>query len=263
MDHASPDQRTLVIVPTFNEANTIAEVAARLFAAGGEGIEMLVVDDASDDGTANIVRAIQRDNRRVHLLERSGKLGLGTAYVEGFGWALERGYDHVMEMDADLSHDPADVPRLLRGLEHADLVIGSRYVPGGAIPSWGPLRRAISKAGNLYARGWLRFAVKDSTSGFRAYRAGTLRSIDLGSVSSEGYAFQIEMTRRVHRAGGVIEEVPITFVDRTHGRSKMSRRIVLEALLSVTRWGLADLIGGRRRRAAPASPAAVPGREES
>jgi dolichol-phosphate mannosyltransferase len=227
-----------VIVPTYNEIGSIGDAIRRLFAAAGDSVDLLVIDDGSPDGTAELVRGLAAELPNVNLLERAGKQGLGTAYVTGFRWAIERGYAAVVEMDADLSHDPADVPRLIQALEEADLAIGSRYVSGGGTRNWGPSRRALSKAGNLYAAFWLRFGVRDSTSGFRAYRTETLRNIDLDSVTSEGYAFQIELTHRVRRRGGRIVEVPITFVERESGASKMSRRIVLEALVKVPRWGL-------------------------
>ena len=240
--------RSLVIVPTYNERDSLPEVAARLFAAAPEGVDLLVVDDNSPDGTAAVVKEMAADDPRIHLMERPGKLGLGTAYIAGFGWALERGYRAVVEMDADLSHDPADVPRLLEGLTASDLVIGSRYVPGGGVGNWGRLRRALSGAGNLYARAWLGYRVKDSTSGFRAYRTDVLREAQLETVRSEGYAFQVEMTFRFHVAGARIAEVPITFVERAAGRSKMSRRIVAEALVAVTRWGIRHRAQGLRGR---------------
>ena len=233
----------LVITPTYNEAESIQEVVRRLFEACGERVDLLVVDDGSPDKTADIVRRLAVEDSRIHLKERAGKLGLGTAYVEGFRWALERGYDAVVEMDADLSHDPADVPRLLDALEHADLVIGSRYVPGGGVGNWSRARRLLSLAGNLYARMWLGYRVKDSTAGFRAYRVSALATQDLDSIRSDGYGFQIEMTRRFHRGGLRIVEVPITFIERVRGKSKMSRRIVVEALGSVTRWGVSDRFG--------------------
>lgn len=241
--------RALVIVPTYDERESIGEVARRLFAAAGDDVELLVVDDGSPDGTGAHVKALASGSPHgIHLLERTHKQGLGTAYVTGFRWGLERGYWALVEMDADLSHDPADVPRLLDRLRTgADLAIGSRYVEGGGTENWGPLRRALSAGGNLYARTWLGYPVRDSTAGFRAYRAEALAAQDLSSVRSEGYGFQIEMTRRVWRAGGTIAEVPITFTERVAGKSKMSRRIVAEALLQVTRWGLSDRLGGRRR----------------
>ena len=232
--------RSLVIVPTFNELESIEEVIHRLFAAASGTVELLVVDDGSPDGTAAFIERLSADRDDIHLIEREGKQGLGTAYVAGFRWAIERGYDAVVEMDADLSHDPADVPRLLHRLQEAELVVGSRYVPGGRVENWGRIRRVLSRGGNIYARMWLGFPVRDSTSGFRAYTAAALRQEDLGSLRSEGYSFQIEMTRRVYRAGGRIVEVPITFVERARGKSKMSRRIVIEAMLRVTRWGLRD-----------------------
>ena len=240
--------RALVIVPTFNERVNMAEVVRRLFDAAGERVDLLVVDDGSPDGTADFVEELAAGPYAIHLIRRDRKLGLGTAYLTGFRWAVERGYEAVVEMDADLSHDPADVPRLLDALEGADLVIGSRYVPGGAVENWGPFRKALSSGGNLYARMWMGWPVRDATAGSRAYRTAFLQTLDLPSVHSEGYGFQVEMTRRVFRAGGRIVEIPITFVERVRGHSKMSRRIVLEALISVTRWGFSDRFGRTRWR---------------
>lgn len=233
---------TLVIVPTYNERESITEVANRLFAASSS-VDLLVVDDNSPDGTAEVVRALAASDGRIHLLERNNKTGLGDAYVAGFRWALARDYDVAVEMDADLSHDPGQVPALVAALTDADLAIGSRYVPGGQVVNWGRFRRALSRFGNIYAGFWLRFGVKDSTSGFRAFRTSALRLQDLSTVSSHGYAFQIEMTRRVHGAGGRVVEVPITFVERETGDSKMSRRIIVEALREVTTWGVKDRLG--------------------
>lgn len=245
--HPSGDTHALVIVPTFNERESIREVAGRLFAAD-ESLHLLVIDDGSPDGTATVVREMASADARIRLIERSGKQGLGTAYVAGFRWGIERGYRAVVEMDADLSHDPADVPRLLHRLAEADLVVGSRYVPGGRTENWSKLRRMLSLGGNLYARMWLRFPVKDSTSGFRAYRTECLQELELTTLRSEGYAFQIEMTRRVLRSGGAIAEIPITFVERVQGQSKMSRSIVVEAMTRVTQWGIADRFGRRPDR---------------
>jgi dolichol-phosphate mannosyltransferase len=239
--------QALVVVPTFNEFESIAEVARRLFDAAADRVDLLVVDDGSPDGTAELVKQMAEGPHGVHLIERAGKQGLGTAYVEGFKWALERDYWAVVEMDADLSHDPADVPRLLDALADADLAIGSRYVPGGRVRNWSKLRRALSVAGNIYARTWLGYDVRDSTSGFRAYRRRVLESTDLSSLTTEGYAFQIELTRRVARTGGKIVEVPITFVERVMGKSKMNNRIVLEAISRVTRWGMQDRFGRGRK----------------
>ena len=236
-------KRALVIVPTYNERESVAEAARKLFAATDDDVELLVVDDGSPDGTAEIVRQIAAGPRAVHLLERPGKQGLGSAYRLGFSWALERDYWAAVEMDADLSHDPDDVPRLLAALEDADVVIGSRYVPGGGTRNWGLLRRWLSRFGNVYARLWLGFKVADSTAGFRAYRTAWLRELDVASVTSEGYAFQVEMTWRAHRVGKRIVEVPITFTERATGRSKMSRRIVAEALIRIARWSLSARLG--------------------
>ncbi|HEV3473368.1 MAG TPA: polyprenol monophosphomannose synthase [Actinomycetota bacterium] len=241
MNVTTDRMRALVIVPTYNERATIAEVARRLFEAAGESVELMIVDDGSPDGTAEVVKQLAAGlPNRIHLIERPTKLGLCSAYLTAFAWALERGYDAVVEMDADLSHDPRDVPRLLAALEEADLAIGSRYVPGGGTRNWGRFRHLLSRSANVYARALLGFAVADSTAGFRAYRTGWLATQDLSTITSEGYAFQIEMTRRVHLSGGRIDEVPITFVERTEGRSKMSRRIVFEALWAVARWGVTD-----------------------
>ena len=238
-----PDPLALVITPTYNERESIREVVSRLFNACGERVDLLVIDDGSPDGTAEIVAKLATEDSRIHLEQRPGKLGLGTAYVAGFRWAMERGYDEVVEMDADLSHDPADVPRLLDALQDADLVIGSRYVPGGGVSNWGRGRRLLSAAGNLYARMWLGYKIKDSTAGFRAYRTAALARIDLDTIASEGYGFQVEMTRRFHKAGLRIREVPITFTERVRGSSKMSRRIAIEAFTGVTRWGMRDRFG--------------------
>ena len=232
-------ERTLVIVPTYNERDNLREVATRTLAAMHD-IDILIIDDASPDGTGALALELADGEPRINVIERQKKQGLGTAYVLGFGWALERGYAAIVEMDADLSHDPGDLPLLLDALDEADLAIGSRYVEGGHVSNWGALRRGLSAAANLYARAWLGYRVRDSTSGFRAYRRGSLVDEDLSSIRSEGYAFQIEMTRRVLLAGGRIVEVPITFVERASGRSKLNRGVVLEAILFVAAWGLKD-----------------------
>jgi dolichol-phosphate mannosyltransferase len=228
----------LVIVPTYQERDNIEVVIKRLFAAVDERVHLLVIDDRSPDGTAEAARTVARDTGRTEIIERPGKQGLASAYIDGFRWALERGYAAVVEMDADLSHDPGAVPDLIAALESADLVIGSRYVPGGRTVNWGIFRRLLSRAGNLYARLWLGWGLRDSTSGFRAYRSASLAAQDLGTVLSEGYAFQIEMTGRVHFGGGRITEVPITFTERRAGKSKLSRGVVVEALWRVPVWAL-------------------------
>jgi dolichol-phosphate mannosyltransferase len=238
--------RTLVVVPTFNEAASITELVSRLFEANRTGVDLLVVDDSSPDGTAARARALGGGERSVEVLVRPGKLGLASAYVTGFGRALRGGYEAVVEMDADLSHDPADIVRMLEVLRGADLVIGSRYVQGGRIDHWSALRRLLSRAANLYARLWMGWEVRDSTSGFRAYRCSALGH-ELETIRSEGYAFQIEMTYRLLRRGGRVAEVPITFTERAQGSSKLSRRIVFEALWKVPRWGISRRLGARRQ----------------
>ena len=185
----------------------------------------------------------------VDILTRPAKSGLGSAYREGFKWGRERGFDVLMEMDSDLSHDPADIPRLLKGIDDgADLVIGSRYVPGGSIPHWPWHRRALSKYGNRYSAAMLRIEVRDMTAGFRAYRADMVARIDIDGVRADGYGFQVEMTYFVAQAGGRIVEVPIKFVDRVRGTSKMSTNIVVEAMALVTWWGVRDRVTRRRRQ---------------
>lgn len=246
MTSTSAGAKALVITPTFNERENIERVVERLFAAAPHNVDLLVVDDGSPDGTPDVVKRLAATNDRIHLVQRAGKQGLGTAYLTGFTWAIEHGYGAVVEMDADLSHNPADVPRLLDALKHADLAIGSRYVRGGEITNWHLARRLLSRAANIYARVALGFAVRDSTSGFRAFTTDWLRDQDLADVRSEGYVFQIEMTRRVHETGGRIAEVPITFVERAAGHSKISRGIVFEALLRVAAWAFARRF--RRRR---------------
>lgn len=238
--------RALLVLPTYEEAENLAEVLDRVRAATPD-THVLVVDDDSPDGTADLAERHGAVVGGVDVLRRPGKSGLGSAYRDGFGWGLERGYDVLLEMDSDLSHDPAALPSLLGAIEHgADLVIGSRYVPGGSIPDWSWYRRLLSRWGNRYAAGVLGLAVNDSTAGFRAYRATMLRQIALDEVRADGYGFQIEMTYEVVRRGGAVVEVPIAFADRVRGTSKMSGRIVVEALLLVTWWAVADRLLRRR-----------------
>jgi glycosyltransferase involved in cell wall biosynthesis len=239
--------RALVVIPTYNEAENIDEVVRRVRAVLPDG-QVLVVDDGSPDGTADRAEATGREVGGVDVLRRAGKAGLGSAYRAGFAWGLERGAPILVEMDADLQHDPASLPDLLAPLDgdSADLVIGSRYVPGGSIPDWRLHRRLLSVWGNRYVSLVLGLGVRDSTAGFRAYRAEQLKALDLESVRADGYGFQIEMTYRTKRAGGRIVEVPIRFGERTHGDSKMSGAIVVEALTMVTWWALRDRVLRRR-----------------
>jgi dolichol-phosphate mannosyltransferase len=232
--------RTLVIVPTYDERESLPGLLDRLHAAA-PGVEVLVVDDASPDGTGDLAEARAADEDRLHVLHRAGKEGLGAAYVAGFAWGLQRGYDVLCEMDADGSHRPEELRRLLDRLAAADepaLVIGSRWVPGGRVVNWPWHRLLLSRAGNAYVRLALGIGVRDATGGYRAFRADVLRAVDLSAVESHGYCFQVDMTWRVLRNGGAVAEVPITFVERVAGESKMSRAIVVEALTKVTRWGL-------------------------
>ena len=238
--------RSLIVLPTYNEAVNIETVLGRVRAAVPES-DILVVDDNSPDGTAELAASVGDKLGQIEILHRPGKSGLGPAYRAGFRWGLERGYDAFVEMDSDLSHDPAALPSLLGGLERANLVIGSRYVPGGSIPNWALHRRLLSQWGNRYAALMLGMKVRDLTAGFRAYDAATLRAIDLDQVRADGYGFQIEMSFRTARAGGTVTEVPIRFVDRVAGESKMSMHTVVEALALVTLWGIRRMAGGYRR----------------
>lgn len=238
----------LVIVPTYNEAENVRTIAAAVLGALPDA-HLLVVDDASPDGTADLVRQLAATDDRVHLLERSGKLGLGTAYVAGFRWGLERGYPLLVEMDADGSHPADRLPALVAAVDGADdvlLAIGSRWVPGGSVVDWPLHREVLSRGANTYARFVLGIGVRDVTAGFRVYRADAIARMDLDSIDSKGYCFQVDMTLRVDDLGGRIVEVPIRFRDRVHGVSKMSRSIVLEAMLRTTQWGLQRRFGRRR-----------------
>jgi dolichol-phosphate mannosyltransferase len=249
--------QVLVVLPTYNESENIDHVMPRIRAALPDAT-VLVVDDGSPDGTAEMAEKLGAELGGIEVLRRTQKSGLGSAYRAGFAWGLERGYEAFVEMDADLSHEPEALPGLVAPLSQGvDLVIGSRYVPGGSIPNWRRHRRLLSQGGNVYAAVLLGLHVTDSTSGFRAYRAEALRRIDLAAVRAEGYGFQIEMVYQVLEHGGLVTEVPIRFVDRVEGKSKMSMSIVVEALLLVTWWALQRagrmLVGGRRRipRAGP------------
>jgi len=230
----------LVIIPTYNEALNIEPLLAQILAQGPQ-FDSLVVDDNSPDGTGDLVALIAEQTPRVRLLRRSGKLGLGSAYLAGFRDGLERGYAYLCEMDADFSHQPCYLPQLLACAEHdADVALGSRNVPGGRVENWSWLRNLISKGGSLYARTILGMPIHDCTGGFKCFRADVLQQIDLDTIRSNGYAFQVEMNYRCYQAGFRIREIPIVFPDRLAGRSKMSQRIVVEAALMVLRMRLAS-----------------------
>ncbi len=237
--------RALVIVPTYNERFNIARIIPAALAQHSS-LEILVVDDGSPDGTGAIVDAIAATNPRVHIIHREGKLGLGTAYIAGFRWALERKYDFVFEMDADFSHNPERLPEFLEAIKEADLVVGSRYQNGRVnVVNWPMSRLFLSYAANIYARAVTGLPIFDTTAGFKCFRRNVLESIDLSSVKSNGYAFQIEMHFRVWKKGFHLVEIPIVFVDRTEGLSKMSKKIVREAVWMVWRlrwWSLTGRI---------------------
>ena len=238
--------QSLIVLPTYQEATNVAAVLRRIRASMPDAM-VLVVDDASPDGTAGLAEAVAAELSGIEVMRRPGKAGLGSAYRDGFEWGLERGAEVLIEMDADLSHDPADLPRLVAAIEDgADLVIGSRYIPGGSIPAWTWHRRLLSRQGNRYAAWALQLPVSDATSGFRAYRASTLAKVELATIAADGYGFQVEMAYQVAALGGAIVEVPIRFSERTGGRSKMSGRIVVEALVLVTWWGIRGRLPWRR-----------------
>ncbi|GBD06469.1 Undecaprenyl-phosphate mannosyltransferase [bacterium HR21] len=239
--------RTLIVIPTYNERENIAALLPVLLALSEEP-EVLVVDDASPDGTAQEVQHWQREAPgRVHLLQRPAKLGLGSAYCQGFQWALARDYEVLVQMDADFSHDPHDVPRLIAALDHADVVIGSRYISGVNVVNWPMGRLLLSWLANRYTRWVTGMPVADATSGFKAFRAGVLRRIRWERIRSNGYAFQIEVTYRLWRLGCRIVEVPIIFVDRRSGISKLNRTIVYEAAWMVWRLRLSSLLRDEKR----------------
>jgi len=242
----------LVVLPTYNESENIDRVL-RLIRQSLAAATVLVVDDGSPDGTAEIAERLGKELGNIEIMRRHEKSGLGSAYRAGFRWGLDRDFDVCIEMDADLSHDPGALPGLVAPLSDGhELVIGSRYVPGGSIPNWAWHRRLLSRGGNVYASTLLGLGVADSTAGFRAYSATVLRRIDLDRIRADGYGFQIEMTYQAKRAGASVVEVPIRFVDRVEGESKMSTFIVAEALALVTWWGLQRLVRNLIRRPAHA-----------
>jgi dolichol-phosphate mannosyltransferase len=255
---ASTQSRSLVVLPTFNERENIEPIVTAILGQSPD-FDVLVVDDNSPDGTGQIAdRLAEASGNRVHVLHRAGKRGLGTAYIEGFEWALTRDYAYVFEMDADFSHDPADLLRLREALTRggADASVGSRWVPGGGTRNWSFLRTFISRGGSVYARFILGVPVKDLTSGFKCFRRHVLECLDLQTVGSNGYAFQVEMNYRCHRHGFSVAEVPITFIDRRVGKSKMGTHIVVEAMLMVMRLRWRDLFAARPQSEPPPNPAA-------
>ena len=232
--------RILTIIPTYNELESLPKTLGRLRSAVPAS-DVLVADDNSPDGTGALADQIAAEDPQVHVMHRKGKEGLGAAYIAGFKWALERDYDVIIEMDADGSHQPEQLPRLLEAVEAgADLVIGSRWVAGGSVVNWPFYRQLISRTGSTYARLMLGLSVKDMTAGYRAFRRTTLEKLDLEAVESVGYGFQVDLAWRAAKMGLAVVEVPVTFVERELGSSKMSGNIVVEAMLNVTKWGLAD-----------------------
>lgn len=226
---------SLVVIPTYNEAESIGEILAALKPLD---CDVLVIDDGSPDGTAQIVR-----NLGIEVIERGGKQGLGSAYRTGFSIGLDRGYSYIIQMDADGSHQVVDLEKMMDWIGSADLLIGSRWIKDGGIANWSKFRQYLSKSANIYANLLLSLGVKDATAGFRIYTSALLKKMEISTIRSEGYCFQIEMTRRAIARGGSVAEVPITFIERAHGVSKMSFTIALEAVLRITAWGALRLIG--------------------
>jgi len=237
-------KRCLVIIPTFNEADNLPRLLPTILNLGSH-FNILIVDDNSPDGTAKLVKEMQKTEQRIHLIERPGKMGLGTAYVAGFKFALANGFDYIFEMDADFSHDPAELPRLLAKAEEYDLVIGSRYIEGVNVVNWPMKRLLLSYFANIYTRVITGMPVRDATGGFKCFRRKVLESIDLDAIHSNGYSFQIEMSFKSWRKGFRVCEIPIVFVDRRIGVSKMSKKIVYEAVWMVWRLKLRSLFDGR------------------
>jgi len=237
--------RALVVVPTYQEADNVERFLVAVREAAPH-VHLLVVDDNSPDGTGELAEKTAADLGRVDVIHRPGKAGLGAAYRQGFRWGLDEGFDVIVQMDCDFSHDPAMIPILLEAVENgAECAIGSRYVPGGSTPGWPFHRRALSRYGNRYTAAVLRLGIRDATGGFRAYRADVLERIDIDSTLANGYAFQSEVAKRMVEAGVRLEEIPITFVDRAYGKSKMSVRIMTESMIRVTRWGIESRLAPR------------------
>ena len=251
---SAAEQRILVIIPTYNESANIEQIVHRTRDAVANA-HILVADDNSPDGTGLVADRLAAADDHIHVMHRLGKEGLGAAYLAGFEWGLHEGYDVLVEMDADGSHQPEQLPRLLAALTDADLVLGSRWVKGGSVVNWPMSREVLSRAGNLWTRIALGIPLKDATGGYRAFRRETLLGLGLNNVASAGYCFQVDLAWRALKAGCRVVEVPITFVERVHGDSKMSQRIVIEALLRTTAWGIAHRANqlrslGQKRQAA-------------
>jgi dolichol-phosphate mannosyltransferase len=243
-DPVAGADRVIIVMPTYNERQNLEIMAGRIRESTPEA-ELLVVDDNSPDGTGDLADKLAEADSRVHVMHRTEKAGLGRAYIAGFTWALEQGYGVIVEMDADGSHRPEDLPKLLTALGAADAVIGSRYVPGGTVVNWPKSREFLSRGANIYNRIMLGVSIKDATGGFRAYKAATLRKLDLSGIESAGYCFQIDMTLRVLQTGLKLVEVPITFVERERGASKMSNAVIREAFIRVAQWGISARLRGR------------------
>ena len=226
---------SLVVIPTYNESESISQILSALKPLD---CDVLVIDDGSPDGTAQIVR-----NLGIEVIERAGKQGLGSAYRAGFSLAMDRGYTYIIQMDADGSHQVSDLEKMMEWIGSADLLIGSRYVKDGGVANWSTFRKNLSKSANKYANVILSLGIKDTTSGFRIYTSALVKKMEISTIRSEGYCFQIEMTRRAISRGGSVAEIPITFIERAHGVSKMSFMIALEAVLRITAWGALRLIG--------------------
>ncbi|HWJ66776.1 MAG TPA: polyprenol monophosphomannose synthase [Nocardioides sp.] len=246
-DHTPDLGRTVMVIPTYNEAANLAWIVGRVRSTQ-PSVDVLVVDDGSPDGTGRIADELAAADPRVSVLHRTAKGGLGAAYLAGFAWALEQGYDVIGEMDADGSHQPEQLHRLLEGLLHADLVIGSRWVPGGSVVNWPLERELLSRGGNLYVRLLLGIDVRDATAGYRLFRRTTLEKIRLDEVRSTGYVFQTDLVTRTLRAGLTVREVPIEFVERVRGESKMSGQVALESLKRITAWGIRERWEQAKRR---------------
>jgi dolichol-phosphate mannosyltransferase len=239
--------RVLVIIPTYNEAENVERIVGRVRASVPEA-HVLVADDNSPDGTGELADKLATEDQNVHVMHRKGKEGLGAAYLAGFRWGIDNGYDVLVEMDADGSHQPEELDRLLGALRGADLVLGSRWVPGGRVVNWPKSRLLLSRGGSTYSRLMLGVPIRDVTGGYRAFRKETLQGLGMDQVASAGYCFQVDLAWRTVKAGFKVAEVPITFVERELGASKMSRSIVIEALWRVTSWGVADRVARLRGR---------------